>query len=85
MNRTVSITLETADLLQVVDAINERAEVWEKTTEFLLGELDTSHDFFIAEECSDSFEAAEIAQHFRNIASNIEAQLFEYSQKKEDL
>ncbi len=74
MSRMVTLTLETVDVSQVLDALNDRAEAWEKTEASLNGELD-SDDFFVPEECSDALEAAEIAQHFRDIATNIETQL----------
>ena len=74
MSQTVTLTLETVDVFQVLDALNDRAEAWEKTEASLNGELD-SEDFFVPEECSDASEAAEIAQHFRDIATNIETQL----------
>lgn len=74
MSQTVTLTLETVDVFQVLDALNDRAEAWGKTEASLNGELD-SEDFFVPEECSDASEAAEIAQHFRDIATNIETQL----------
>jgi len=70
----VTLTLETVGVFQVLDALNDRAEAWERTESALNGELD-SEDFFVPEEYSDASEAAEIAQHFRDIYTNIEAQL----------
>lgn len=77
MNNTVSITLEVADVLQALDALNDRAEAWQRTEASLLGNNDSDEDFFIPEECYDAIEAAEIAQHFRDIISTIEKQLDE--------
>lgn len=77
MNNTVSITLEVADVLQTIDALNDRAEAWQKTEASLLGSNDSDEDFFIPEECDDPIEAAEIAEHFREIISTIEKQLDE--------
>lgn len=74
MPTTVTLALETVDVLQLLDALNNRAEAWEKTEALLKGEFD-SEEFFVPEECSDASEAAEIAQHFRDIAAIIEAQL----------
>jgi len=74
MPRIVTLTLETVDVSQILDALNDRAESWEKTESALNGEFE-SEDFFVPEECHDASEAAEIAQHFRDIAASIEAQL----------
>ncbi len=84
MNNTVSITLEKADVLQALDALYDRAEAWEKTEAVLIGKFDSDDEFFLPEECDDPSEAAEIAQHFRDIASKIEAQLTEYRRKVEN-
>jgi hypothetical protein len=74
MSKTVTLTLKTVDVSQILDALNDRAESWEKTEAVLNGEFE-SEDFFVPEECHDASEAAEIAQHFRDIAANIQAQL----------
>ena len=75
MNNSLSITLEKVDILQTLDALINRAEAWEKTEKLLNGESDFYDDFFVAEECHDPHEAAEIAQHFRDIIRKIEMQL----------
>lgn len=75
MNNLVSITLESVDLLQTIDALVDRAESWEKTESILSGTSDFDDDFFVAEECHDSHEAAEIARHYRDIISKIEVHL----------
>jgi hypothetical protein len=74
MPKTVTLTLETIDVSQILDALNDRAHSWEKTEAVLNGEFD-SENVFVPEECDDASEAAEIAQHFRDIAANIQAQL----------
>ena len=74
MLRTTTLALEIVDVLQVLDALNDRAESWEQTRAALNGESDPE-DFFVPEECNDASEAAEIARHFRDIATNITAQL----------
>ena len=74
MAQTITITLEPVDAFQIIDALNDRAEAWEKTETMLNGEFE-SDEFFVPEECSDASEAAGVAQHFREIASIIEAQL----------
>jgi hypothetical protein len=72
--RKKTLTLESADVLQILDALNDRAQAWENTEASLLGKFE-SEDLFIPEECDDPSEAAEIAQHFRDIISTIESQL----------
>lgn len=74
MTKTFTLTLEKSDVMQVLDALSDRAEAWEKTEAVLNGEFE-SEDVFVPEECDDASEAAEIAQHFRDIISIIEAQI----------
>ena len=72
--RKTTLTLESADVLQILDALADRAQAWENTETALLGKFE-SEDVFIPEECDEPSEAAEIAQHFREIISAIKAQL----------
>lgn len=74
MSRTFTLTLERADVMQILDALTDRAEAWEKTEAVLNGEFE-SEDIFVPEECDDASEAAEIAQHFRDIISTLETQI----------
>lgn len=69
-----TLTLENADIFQILDALSDRARAWENTEAVLHGKFE-SEDLFIPEECSEPSEAAEIAQHFRDIISTIESQL----------
>ena len=72
--RQTTLTLENADIFQILDALNHRAQSWENTEASLFGKFE-SDDIFIPEECDEPSEAAEIAQHFRDIISTIESQL----------
>lgn len=74
MSRTFTLTLERVDVMQILDALTDRAEAWEKTEAVLNGEFE-SEDIFVPEECDDASEAAEIAQHFRDIISTLETQI----------
>ena len=74
MSKTLILTLEKSDVMQILDALSDRAEAWENTEAVLNDEFE-SEDIFVPEECDDAAEAAEIAQHFRDIISLIEAQL----------
>lgn len=78
---TVAIRLGTADILQILDALADRAEAWEKTEAVLNNGFESEDIFFVPEECDDSSEAAEISQHFRDIISTIESQLTEHHQQ----
>jgi uncharacterized protein (UPF0147 family) len=74
IQRKKTLVLESADVLQILDALNDRAQAWENTEAVLLGKFE-SEDFFIPEECDTASEAAEIAKHFRDIIFTIESQL----------
>jgi hypothetical protein len=92
MTRTITVTLEVADILQILDALESRAEAYEKTAALIRGEYkmqedsdgdleldseDSSDRFFVAEECRDASEAEEIAKHFRDIIASLGKQLSE--------
>lgn len=72
--RQTTLTLENADIFQILDALNDRAQAWENTEASLLGKFE-SEDVFIPEECDEPSEAAEIAKHFRDVISTIKSQL----------
>lgn len=74
MAKTITLILDVADIFQILDALNDRADSWERTAKMLNGEFE-SEDFFVPEECHEASEAIEIAQHFKDISSNIEAQI----------
>jgi len=73
MEKTISVTLDAADVLQIIDGLNDRAEAWERTAAHLNGN-NQADELFIAEECGDPDEAARIARHFRDIVRKLEAQ-----------
>lgn len=81
MARTVRLTLETVDVLQILDALDSRAEAYEKTAALFSGRKirlkkgqDALDALFILEECKDAYEAKEIARHFRDIIETINQQ-----------
>ena len=92
MARDVTLKLDVADIFQILDALNSRAEAWEKTADALEGSTDTLTNnantlgldafdsFFIPEECDDSEEAQSIASYFRDIITKINTQ---FDQKDE--
>jgi hypothetical protein len=90
MTRTVTLTLEMADVFQTLDALESRAIAYEKTAALLNGSLKrrlnriedpearaTAYldELFCPEECRDAREAKEIARHFRDIIASISRQL----------
>lgn len=89
MSRTVTLNLDSIDICQILDALDSRAESYEKTVAILNGrafrklkKLDPPEArrmallelYFSGEECRDSEEAAEIARHFRDIIATINQQ-----------
>ena len=74
MSDVVTLQLSSLDVGQLLDALSDRAEAWEKTAALLNGEF-SSEEFFLAEECSDPAEAEKIAQHFRDIIACVRSQL----------
>jgi hypothetical protein len=68
--RKFKIELDDFDLGQVLDGLEARAVIWEKTAEFhRTGEADAP-----IEECRDAAEAEKIAAHYRSIISKIRNQ-----------
>lgn len=76
MHKTYRIDLDSFDLGQLLDGLEARADIWEKTARYhRTGE---SSDFII-EECRDADEAEGIAAHYRSIISKIQKQKAEQS------
>ena len=72
MTKIYCIELGDLDLGQILDGLEARAEVWEKTADYhRTGE---SPSDFIVEECSDADEAERIATHYRSIIGKIQQQ-----------
>lgn len=73
--KTYALSLPSADVFQILDALDSRAEAWEYTARLLSGETDPDEEPRIAEECHNSDEAAAIADSFRKIGETIRAQI----------
>jgi hypothetical protein len=68
--RKFIIELDDFDLGQVLDGLETRAAIWQKTAEFhRTGTADT-----VVEECRDEAEAEKIAAHYRSIIAKIRRQ-----------
>ncbi len=75
MQQCYELKLAAADVLQILDALDTRAECYEKTARYLdKGAMDEA---FIIEEVTDAEEARGIAQHFRDVAAEISKQIAE--------
>jgi hypothetical protein len=73
MQKTYELKLSALDVGQLLDALDTRAECYEKTALYLdSGEMDEP---FIIEEVTDSDEARGIARHFRDVQAEIERQI----------
>ena len=76
MGKTFRITIDTIDLLQLLDGLRIRAEAWRNTAQYLkTGESPV--EFFVCEECRDAAEATQIADHYDKIIALIERQMEE--------
>ena len=75
MDRIFELKLKAVDVFQLLDALDIRAECYERTAAYLeTGEMDEP---FIIEEVSDAEEAREIAKHFRDVQAEINKQIAE--------
>jgi hypothetical protein len=77
MKKTYRIELDDFDLGQVLDGLEIRAEMWEKTADY--HRTGVSPPDFIVEECNDTEEADAIARHYRAIITKIRKQQVEQS------
>ena len=75
MDKKYRIELSRNDLGQLLDGLEVRAEAWERTARFLLGSKFSDDDLHIPEECHKPEEATGIAEHYRQIISEIRCQL----------
>lgn len=73
MSKMIRIELSDIDLGQTLDALDTRAEAYEKTAAYYDGES-AEGEFFLIEEVNDAYEARQIAEHFRSIMAKIEEQ-----------
>jgi len=77
MKKTYRIELDDFDLSQLLDGLEARAEVREKTADY--HRSGGSPPDFIVEECNNADEADRIANHYRSIIAKIRKQQEEQS------
>lgn len=70
-----SLSLSSADVFQILDALDNRADAYEYTARHLAGDQDSDDDFRMPEECTDACESTGIAKHFRDIGAVIRSQI----------
>ena len=75
MKSKYTVTLSSIDIFQTIDALSSRAESYEQTARYLMGNY-AANEHIIIEECSDQCEALAIANHFRDIIKKIEEQIY---------
>ncbi len=76
MGKHLTLTLDSLDVGQLLDGLRSRVESWRETAEF----MESGHsndDAFVCEECTDSDEAEQIANHYEKIVASIERQVGE--------
>ncbi len=74
MAMTHTLKLCSTDIFQIIDALNSRADAYQQTACVLSDECKVNEKI-VFEDCSDPFEAKEIAKHYRDIAESIENQI----------
>jgi hypothetical protein len=73
----IPLALNSIDLGQTLDALDGRGLAYERTAQYLDGELDDgafAEDPFIIEEVTDADEARGIAAHFRAVEKELNRQ-----------
>lgn len=85
--KLVPLVLDSLDLGQALDALDTRAEAYERTADYLKAEeegdgYDMADAFFVIEEVRDSDEALAIAKHFSHIQHSLEEQWEEWQKQQ---
>ena len=73
--KAFSLSLSAADVFQMLDALDSRAESYEFTARHLAGTPDSGDEFCIPEECATAEESSAIAKHFRDVGASIRCQI----------
>lgn len=81
--KLVPLLLDTMDLGQTLDALDTRAEAYERTAEYLDG-ADAGGLGFVIEEVNDAAEARSIAEHFRHVQTVLQAQWNEWCEQQSE-
>jgi len=73
MNDMVILKLPRAAVLQILDGLQYRLEIWRYTEEYM--ETGYVHEPYEVEDCSNPEEAKEIGDFYEEIINNIQTQL----------
>lgn len=73
MNDIVILKLPRAAVLQILDGLQYRLEIWRYTEEYI--ETGYVHEPYEVEDCSNPEEAKEIGDFYEEIINNIQTQL----------
>lgn len=73
MNDIVILKLPRAAVLQILDGLQYRLEIWRYTEEYM--ETGYVHEPYEVEDCSNPEEAKEIGDFYEEIINNIQTQL----------
>ena len=74
MPEKCSLTLNREDVLQVLDALTERLEVWRNTVAYLREES-IAADVSVLADCGNPVEADLVVQHYVDVIARIESQV----------
>jgi hypothetical protein len=69
-----TLKLSAADVFQIIDALNARADSYQQTACYLSDGCEANENIII-EQSNGPFEAQEIAIHFQDIIKTIEKQI----------
>ena len=72
MDKNITLTLPSLMIGQILDALYMRLESWEYTEEYL--NTGYVHEPYCIEECSNTDEAHQIADYYKEIIESIEKQ-----------
>lgn len=72
MDKNITLTLPSLMVGQILDALYMRLETWEYTEEYL--NTGHAHEPYCIEECSNPYEAHQIADYYKEIIKSIEKQ-----------
>jgi len=74
MTEKCTLALDREDVLQILDALAERLDVWRKTAAYLRDESSVT-DLSVLADCGNSQEADLVVQHYADVIARIESQV----------
>lgn len=74
MTEKCTLALNREDVLQIVDALAERLNVWRKTAAYLRDDS-TVTDLAVLADCGNALDADLVVQHYVDVIARIESQV----------